>query len=124
MGRKIFKNKQRLLCCLSDHVVAPCVDSNHAEVHTTKISILLTLFPLLMPASVLAGTVQYTDLGPVMAQLNNQSELAGGLGANGWELAAHYIAGQQSPGKKAEQPSRLSSLDDNREWIHEAINKT
>ncbi len=89
-----------------------------------KISILLTLFPLLMPASVLAGTVQYTDLGAVMAQLNNQSELAGGLGASGGELAARYIASQLPPGKKAEQPSRLSSLDDNREWIHEALNKT
>ena len=32
-----------------------------------KISMLLTLFPLLMPASVLAGTAQYTDLGAVMA---------------------------------------------------------
>ncbi|CVB12544.1 Possible hemagglutinin (DUF638) [Serratia marcescens] len=70
-----------------------------------KISMLLTLFPLLMPASVLAGTAQYTDLGAVMAQLNNQSELAGGLGASGEELAARYIAGQLSPGKKAQQLS-------------------
>lgn len=59
-----------------------------------------------MPASVLAGTAQYTDLGAVMAQLNNQSELAGGLGASGEELAARYIAGQLSPGKNGAAAER------------------
>ncbi len=44
-------------------------------------------------------------LGAVTAQLNNQSAVAGGLGAGGGELAARYIAGQLFPGKTAEQLS-------------------
>ncbi|MDI3441462.1 VENN motif pre-toxin domain-containing protein, partial [Erwinia sp. V90_4] len=43
--------------------------------------------------------------GAVTAQLNNQSAVAGGLGAGGGELAARYIAGQLFPGKTAEQLS-------------------
>ncbi|WP_336796302.1 VENN motif pre-toxin domain-containing protein, partial [Erwinia aphidicola] len=41
----------------------------------------------------------------VTAQLNNQSAVAGGLGAGGGELAARYIAGQLFPGKNADQLS-------------------
>jgi len=37
------------------------VDPIHAGEHSIKISTLVTLFPLLMPTSVLAGTVLYTD---------------------------------------------------------------
>jgi len=44
-------------------------------------------------------------LGAVTAQLNNQSGLAGGLGAGGGELAAWVITGQLFPGRTAEQLS-------------------
>ncbi len=44
-------------------------------------------------------------LGAVTAQLNNQSAVAGGLGAGGGELAARVIAGQLFPDKKLDQLS-------------------
>ncbi|CAI1772000.1 Possible hemagglutinin (DUF638) [Serratia quinivorans] len=44
-------------------------------------------------------------LGAVTAQLNNQSAVAGGLGAGGGELAARVIASQLFPDKKLDQLS-------------------
>ncbi|SFN22860.1 filamentous hemagglutinin [Izhakiella capsodis] len=55
--------------------------------------------------NVVANAMAHAVLGAVIAQLNNQSALAGGLGAGGGELAARYIAGQLFPGKTAEQLS-------------------
>lgn len=55
--------------------------------------------------NVAANAMAHAVLGAVTAQLNNQSAVAGGLGAGGGELAARYIAGQLFPGKTAEQLS-------------------
>ncbi|GAB2948249.1 hemagglutinin repeat-containing protein [Hafnia psychrotolerans] len=55
--------------------------------------------------NVAANAMAHAVLGAVTAQLNNQSAIAGGLGAGGGELAARYIAGQLFPDKKPEQLS-------------------
>ena len=55
--------------------------------------------------NVAANAMAHAVLGAVTAQLNNQSAVAGGLGAGGGELAARYIAGQLFPGRTAEQLS-------------------
>lgn len=55
--------------------------------------------------NVAANAMAHAVLGAVTAQLNNQSGVAGGLGAGGGELAARYIAGQLFPGKKASELS-------------------
>ncbi|MBU3892795.1 VENN motif pre-toxin domain-containing protein [Serratia rubidaea] len=55
--------------------------------------------------NVAANAMAHAVLGAVTAQLNNQSAVAGGLGAGGGELAARYIAGQLFPGKKASELS-------------------
>jgi len=55
--------------------------------------------------NIAANAMAHAVLGAVTAQLNNQSALAGGLGAGGGELAARYIAGQLFPGKTADQLS-------------------
>ncbi|RLM10083.1 hypothetical protein BIY27_14990 [Gibbsiella quercinecans] len=55
--------------------------------------------------NIAANAMAHAVLGAVTAQLNNQSAVAGGLGAGGGELAARYIAGQLFPGKTAEQLS-------------------
>ncbi len=47
----------------------------------------------------------HAALGALTAQLNNQSALAGGLGAGGGELAARVITQQLFPGKTADQLS-------------------
>ncbi|GAA2307186.1 hemagglutinin repeat-containing protein [Glycomyces scopariae] len=65
----------------------------------------LTTNPLTGEVDVAANTMAHAVLGAVTAQLNNQSALAGGLGAGGGELAARYIGGQLFPGKTAEQLS-------------------
>ncbi|MDC6108491.1 hemagglutinin repeat-containing protein [Serratia rubidaea] len=57
--------------------------------------------------NVAANAMAHAVLGAVTAQLNNQSAVAGGLGAGGGELAARYIADQLFPGKK------LSELSEN-----------
>ena len=65
----------------------------------------LTTNPLTGEIDVAANTMAHAVLGAVTAQLNNQSAVAGGLGAGGGELAARYIAGQLFPDKTAEQLS-------------------
>ena len=65
----------------------------------------LTTNPLTGEVDVAANTMAHAVLGAVTAQLNNQSAVAGGLGAGGGELAARYIAGQLFPGKTAQQLS-------------------
>ncbi|CAI0711178.1 hemagglutinin repeat-containing protein [Serratia marcescens] len=55
--------------------------------------------------NIAANAMAHAVLGAVTAELNNQSAVAGGLGAGGGELAARYIAGQLYPGKTAEQLS-------------------
>ncbi|AML59001.1 Putative large exoprotein involved in heme utilization or adhesion of ShlA/HecA/FhaA family [Serratia rubidaea] len=55
--------------------------------------------------NVAANAMAHAVLGAVTAQLNNQSAVAGGLGAGGGELAARYIAGQLFPGKKVSELS-------------------
>ncbi|WP_336804163.1 VENN motif pre-toxin domain-containing protein [Erwinia aphidicola] len=55
--------------------------------------------------NIAANAMAHAVLGAVTAQLNNQSAVAGGLGAGGGELAARYIAGQLFPGKTADQLS-------------------
>ncbi len=65
----------------------------------------LTTNPLTGEVDVAANAMAHVVLGAVTAQLNNQSALAGGLGAGGGELAARYIAGQLFPGKTAQQLS-------------------
>ncbi|QZQ52412.1 VENN motif pre-toxin domain-containing protein [Erwinia persicina] len=54
---------------------------------------------------VASNAMAHAVLGAVTAQLNNQSAVAGGLGAGGGELAARYIAGQLFPGRAADQLS-------------------
>ncbi|GAB2948280.1 VENN motif pre-toxin domain-containing protein [Hafnia psychrotolerans] len=53
--------------------------------------------------NVAANAIAHAVLGAVTAQLNNQSAVAGGLGAGGGELAARYIASQLFPDKTADQ---------------------
>ncbi|POW58502.1 filamentous hemagglutinin [Candidatus Pantoea alvi] len=53
--------------------------------------------------NIAANAMAHAVLGAVTAQLNNQSGLAGGLGAGGGELAARVITGQLFPGRTAEQ---------------------
>ncbi|WP_460523454.1 VENN motif pre-toxin domain-containing protein, partial [Erwinia aphidicola] len=65
----------------------------------------LTTNPLTGKVDVTSNAMAHAVLGAVTAQLNNQSSLAGGLGAGGGELAARYIAGQLFPGKTADQLS-------------------
>ena len=65
----------------------------------------LTTNPLTGKVDVTSNAMAHAVLGAVTAQLNNQSAVAGGLGAGGGELAARYIAGQLFPGKTAEQLS-------------------
>ena len=55
--------------------------------------------------NIAANAMAHAVLGAVTAQLNNQSAVAGGLGAGGGELAARVIAGQLFPGRTAEQLS-------------------
>ncbi|AML59000.1 Putative large exoprotein involved in heme utilization or adhesion of ShlA/HecA/FhaA family [Serratia rubidaea] len=55
--------------------------------------------------NVAANAMAHAVLGAVTAQLNNQSAVAGGLGAGGGELTARYIAGQLFPGKKVSELS-------------------
>ncbi|MCG2596946.1 MAG: hemagglutinin repeat-containing protein [Achromobacter sp.] len=65
-----------------------------------------------------ANAMAHAVLGAVTAQLNDQSPLAGGLGAGGGELAARVITGQLFPGKtpdalsesEKQQVSALSEL--------------
>lgn len=65
----------------------------------------LTINPLTGEVDVAANAMAHAVLGAVTAQLNNQSAVAGGLGAGGGELAAQYIAGQLFPDKTVEQLS-------------------
>ncbi|CAI1642369.1 Filamentous hemagglutinin [Serratia grimesii] len=65
----------------------------------------LTINPLTGEVDVAANAMAHAVLGAVTAQLNNQSAVAGGLGAGGGELAARYIAGQLFPDKTVEQLS-------------------
>ncbi|WP_336796301.1 DNA/RNA non-specific endonuclease [Erwinia aphidicola] len=65
----------------------------------------LTTNPLTGKVDVTSNAMAHAVLGAVTAQLNNQSAVAGGLGAGGGELAARYIAGQLFPGKTADQLS-------------------
>ncbi|MEQ4925320.1 VENN motif pre-toxin domain-containing protein, partial [Proteus hauseri] len=48
---------------------------------------------------IVANTLAHTLLGAVTAELNNQSAVAGGLGAGGGELAARVIASNLFPNK-------------------------
>ncbi|WP_311752879.1 VENN motif pre-toxin domain-containing protein, partial [Proteus columbae] len=68
--------------------------------------------------NVATNALAHTILGAVTAELNNQSAVAGGLGAGGGELAARYIANKLFPNKKIsdltesekQQVSALSQL--------------
>ncbi|XBS69609.1 hemagglutinin repeat-containing protein [Acerihabitans sp. KWT182] len=55
--------------------------------------------------NVAANAMAHAALGALTAQLNNQSALAGGLGAASGELAAQVITQQLFPGKKPDQLS-------------------
>lgn len=55
--------------------------------------------------NVAANAMAHAVLGAVTAQLNNQSAVAGGLGAGSGELAARFIAGQLFPDKTVDQLS-------------------
>ncbi|HEK2639470.1 TPA: VENN motif pre-toxin domain-containing protein [Proteus mirabilis] len=65
-----------------------------------------------------ANAMAHAVLGAVVAELNNQSAVAGGLGAGGGELSAHVILNTLFPGKKVseltesekQQVSALSQL--------------
>ncbi|MGG4664585.1 VENN motif pre-toxin domain-containing protein [Providencia vermicola] len=65
-----------------------------------------------------ANAMAHAVLGAVVAELNNQSAAAGGLGAGGGELSAHVIMDTLFPGKKVsdltesekQQVSALSQL--------------
>ncbi|HHE6471080.1 TPA: hemagglutinin repeat-containing protein [Providencia rettgeri] len=65
-----------------------------------------------------ANAMAHAVLGAVVAELNNQSAAAGGLGAGGGELSAHVIMNTLFPGKKVsdltesekQQVSALSQL--------------
>ena len=65
-----------------------------------------------------ANAMAHAVLGAVVAELNNQSVAAGGLGAGGGELSAHVILNTLFPGKKVsdlsekekQQVSALSQL--------------
>ncbi|WP_241262076.1 VENN motif pre-toxin domain-containing protein, partial [Proteus mirabilis] len=65
-----------------------------------------------------ANAMAHAILGAVVAELNNQSAAAGGLGAGGGELSAHVILNTLFPGKKVsdltesekQQVSALSQL--------------
>ncbi|MEX6162714.1 VENN motif pre-toxin domain-containing protein [Proteus mirabilis] len=65
-----------------------------------------------------ANAMAHAVLGAVVAELNNQSAAAGGLGAGGGELSAHVILNTLFPGKKVsdltesekQQVSALSQL--------------
>jgi len=68
--------------------------------------------------NVAANAMAHAVLGAITAELNNQSALAGGVGAGGGELAARVIAGELFPGKalselsesEKQQVSGLSQL--------------
>nr|WP_314426847.1 VENN motif pre-toxin domain-containing protein [uncultured Erwinia sp.] len=55
-----------------------------------------------------ANAIAHAVLGAVTAELNNQSAMAGGVGAGGGELAARIITDKLFPGKK---PSELSESE-------------
>ncbi|MEY0629916.1 VENN motif pre-toxin domain-containing protein, partial [Providencia rettgeri] len=65
-----------------------------------------------------ANAMAHAVLGAVVAELNNQSAAAGGLGAGGGELSAHVIMNTLFPGKEVwqltesekQQVSALSQL--------------
>ncbi len=65
----------------------------------------LTTNPLTGKVDIAANAMAHAVLGAVTAQLNNQSAVAGGLGAGGGELAARVIASQLFPDKKLDQLS-------------------
>lgn len=50
--------------------------------------------------NIAANAMAHAVLGAITAELNNQSALAGGVGAGGGELAARVIASQLFPGKE------------------------
>ena len=58
--------------------------------------------------NVAANAMAHAVLGAVTAELNNQSALAGGVGAGGGELTARFIMEKLFPGK---QPSELSESE-------------
>ncbi|MBK0003574.1 hemagglutinin repeat-containing protein [Erwinia sp. S38] len=58
--------------------------------------------------NVAANAMAHAVLGAVTAELNNQSALAGGVGAGGGELTARFIMEKLFPGK---QPSELTESE-------------
>ena len=51
--------------------------------------------------NIASNAMAHAVLGAITAELNNQSALAGGVGAGGGELAARVIAGELFPGQGA-----------------------
>ncbi len=92
------------LTALAGNNLAGALASGASPYLATKIKE-MTTDPQTKEVNVAANAMAHAVLGAVTAQLNNQSALAGGLGAGGGELAARYIASQLFPGKTAEQLS-------------------
>ncbi|QHA87158.1 hypothetical protein FO014_09490 [Serratia rhizosphaerae] len=106
-GSDLHKAAQALtgaLTALAGNNLAGALASGASPYLATEIK-KLTTNPLTGEVNVAANAMAHAVLGAVTAQLNNQSAVAGGLGAGGGELAARYIAGQLFPGKKVSELS-------------------
>lgn len=106
-GSDLHKAAQALtgaLTALAGNNLAGALASGASPYLATEIK-KLTTNPLTGEVNVAVNAMAHAVLGAVTAQLNNQSGVAGGLGAGGGELAARYIAGQLFPGKKASELS-------------------
>lgn len=106
-GSDLHKAAQALtgaLTALAGNNLAGALASGASPYLATEIK-KLTTNPQTGEVNVAANAMAHAVLGAVTAQLNNQSAVAGGLGAGGGELAARYIAEQLFPGKKLSELS-------------------
>ncbi|WP_337237597.1 VENN motif pre-toxin domain-containing protein [Proteus faecis] len=65
-----------------------------------------TTDPETKKVNTVANAMAHAVLGAVVAELNNQSAVAGGLGAGGGELSTHVILNTLFPGKKVSDLSK------------------
>nr|WP_231128965.1 VENN motif pre-toxin domain-containing protein [Proteus hauseri] len=65
-----------------------------------------TTDPETKKVNTVANAMAHAVLGAVVAELNNQSAVAGGLGAGGGDLSAHVILNTLFPGKKVSDLSK------------------
>ena len=111
----LLLQRQEKQTALSGNNLAGALASGASPYLATEIKKLTTVNG---EVNIAANALAHTILGAVTAELNNQSAVAGGLGAGGGELAARVIASNLYPNKaiseltesEKQQVSALSQL--------------